>query len=555
MEILRRYANWLHLGWPGGSVEKLPHVREDGTTNVPGVYIVGDLTGIPLLKFSSDSGARAIEHICSDSKFKRTTDDNLMDVVIIGGGVSGAAAAMEAKKNGLRFVVYEANQSFATIKNFPQGKPIYTYPTDMVPAGDLRFNHMIKEPLVEDLDEQLDQAGVEFVNAQVDVIKRKGSRLQVHYRGDGQNETQVTQASRVIIAIGRSGNYRSLDVPGENLDVVYNRLHDPKEFAGKNVVVVGGGDSALEAAIALTIAGAHTTLSYRQASFTRPKPDNVEKLNSLVRDAMADVSVSEPTSARVTTGLTTQMLDERKPGSLRVEMKSSIQEVKTDTVLLNTKDGEVETISHDAVFCMLGREAPLDFFRRSGIRINGEWRLSSIISLILVFALFTFIYHWKKTGVWLPIGEWWAERQYFPYALTSWWQQHFTNQKTVLGTLYVCIGSPGFWYSLVYTLTILVFGLRRIKRRKTPYIKVQTTCLFLFQAIPLFLLPYIILPYLGFNGAFDSGLGKSFADEFFPAVSYDLSGREYWRAFGFILAWPLFFGMYLPASLCGDGSS
>ena len=111
----------------------------------------------------------------------------------------------------------------------------------------------------------------------------------------------------------------------------------------------------------------------------------------------------------------------------------------------------------------------------------------------------------------------------------------------MLGTLYVCIGSPGFWYSLIYTLTILIFGLRRIKRRKTPYIKVQTTCLFLFQAIPLFLLPYVILPYLGFNGAFDSGLGKSFADEFFPAVNYDLSGREYWRAFGFILAWPLFF--------------
>jgi NosR/NirI family nitrous oxide reductase transcriptional regulator len=128
MNFLAKYTHWLHTRWPAGVVEKLPQVNSDGSSNIPGLYIVGDLTGIPLLKFSSDSGAKAVHAILADPDFRKQpstgSDSNMIDVVIIGAGVSGMAAALEAKKNGLRFEILEATEPFSTIVNFPKGKPI-----------------------------------------------------------------------------------------------------------------------------------------------------------------------------------------------------------------------------------------------------------------------------------------------------------------------------------------------------------------------------------------------------------------------------------------------
>src|SRR5690348_7560071 len=107
--MIARYVRWLHSGWPAGTVEKLPEVNEDGTTRVPGVRVVGDLTGVPLLKFSADTGARAVQAIAREDDFnKRKGTPGVVDVAIVGGGVSGVAAAMEAKKSGLSYVVFEA---------------------------------------------------------------------------------------------------------------------------------------------------------------------------------------------------------------------------------------------------------------------------------------------------------------------------------------------------------------------------------------------------------------------------------------------------------------
>jgi len=154
LRAIERYTNWLHTRWPAGAVEKLPEVREDGSTNVPGIYVVGDLTGIPLLKFSSDTGARCVKTIAEDPAFARERTkarEGVLDLVIVGAGVSGIAAAMEAKKRGLAFELLEASEPFSTVVNFPKAKPIYTYPTDMKPYGDLQFTAQVKEPLVEEM--------------------------------------------------------------------------------------------------------------------------------------------------------------------------------------------------------------------------------------------------------------------------------------------------------------------------------------------------------------------------------------------------------------------
>src|SRR6185503_13432373 len=204
--MLARYVRWLHTGWPAGTVEKLPEVNDDGTTRVPGVRVVGDLTGVPLLKLSADSGARAVQAIAREEDFARRKGggDGVVDIAIIGGGVSGIAAAMEAKKEGLSFVVFEASQEFSTIANFPKAKPIYTYPTEMTPAGQMKLSADVKESLLDELEAQRRAFGIECKKAHVDRVEKKGDVLVVHVQNG-----EAVRALRVIIAIGRSGNYRA----------------------------------------------------------------------------------------------------------------------------------------------------------------------------------------------------------------------------------------------------------------------------------------------------------------------------------------------------------
>src|SRR5688572_12052627 len=149
MNPISRYARWLHLKWPAGTVEKLPRVEEDGSTNVPGLYVVGDLTGVPLLKFSSDTGVRVVRLIASDLKREPSGrvpaqreipgsstrssahSSEVLDLLIIGAGISGMSAALEAKKLGLNFQILESSEAFFTVVNFPARKPIFTYPSGM----------------------------------------------------------------------------------------------------------------------------------------------------------------------------------------------------------------------------------------------------------------------------------------------------------------------------------------------------------------------------------------------------------------------------------------
>ena len=530
---LTRYTKWLHTRWPAGTVEKLPLANEDGSTNVRGLYIVGDITGIPLLKFSSHTGARAVQTIVADSGFQgRKRENGVLDLVIIGGGVSGMAAAVEARKQGVDFKLLEASEPFSTVVNFPTGKPIFTYPTEMVPAGDLQFSEQssVKEGLVEELRRQTLESGIEPVMARAECVKRQGLHLEVEVP-DGENLV----AHRVVVGIGRSGNFRKLGVPGEDLDKVYNRLHDPKDFFEQDALVVGGGDSALETAIALASCGSRVVLSYRKPEFSRPKPENVERLEALSADPLADVTVEEPVSERVTTSAGSFMGEHKRAGSIRLMMASQPKEIRDGEVVITNSEGEDETVPNGVVFSMIGREAPLEFFRRSRVHIRGEWRGSTWVSFVLIMLAAVFVYHWK-TSAGIPIYEWFKATKLFPFNLSV-----SGDRSRLWGTIWTSMGQPSFYYSLAYCLCVVVFGIRRIGRRRTPYVKVQTVTLMLIQCIPLFILPYILLPWAGHNGWFSEGaVLRGVADALFPETEWDPHGREYWRSLGLILAWPLF---------------
>ena len=118
LNAISRYTQWLHTRWPAGTLEKLPAVNPDGSTNIRGVYVVGDLTGVPLLKFAADSGAACIDQIEQD--LPRKDELGLYDVVIVGAGIAGCSAAIEAKKRGLKYCLLEASQAFSTIRELSQ---------------------------------------------------------------------------------------------------------------------------------------------------------------------------------------------------------------------------------------------------------------------------------------------------------------------------------------------------------------------------------------------------------------------------------------------------
>lgn len=536
---------WLHGQWPAGHVERLPELKDDGETNIPGIYVVGDLKGIPLLKFSVDSGAKAVKTILADRDFsalRRTGDGTTLDLAIIGGGVSGFAAALEAKKNNLSYILLEASEPFSTIVNFPKEKPIFTYPKEMSPAGDLSITAQIKEPLLEELRGQT-KDGLNVRTSFAERITRKGKTFEITLR-----EAPPISARRVIVAIGRSGNFRKLGVPGEDLDKVYNRIHDPKDYSGKRCLVVGGGDSAMESAIALTKAGADVVLSYRKPEFARAKPENIETVKRLAKNPMAEAQVANPVSERITTASGDFMPKPGNNGQLRLMMSSNVKRITNASVTITDSGRSDQNLPNDAVFTMIGREAPLDFFRRSGIRISGEWNAGQIATLILSLAFFTFLYHWKKTGIGgfehfpllrevAVIGDLFARNHWFPYNITANWAAASTP---LMKTMRITLGEPGFYYSLAYCAIIVLFGRKRMARQDTPYVTLQTWTLAAIQIIPLFLLPYIVLPWMGHAGLFDGGWMSKIADALFPEAGYG-HGREYWRAFGFILAWPLFF--------------
>jgi thioredoxin reductase/ferredoxin len=541
--IIQRYTKWLHAQWPAGTVEKLPVSGPDGVTAQPGVRIVGDLTGIPLLKFSSHTGAQAVRAILREPSFQNGSDSKVLDLAIIGAGVAGISAAIEAKRAGLNFDIFEATEVFSTVVNFPKAKPIYTYPTEMKLDGGLQFSADVKEALVAEMEEQRRAAGIEVAPARIERIERRGGELLLH-----KSDKTTVAARRAIVAIGRSGNFRKLDVPGEELDKVYNRLFDPKEFAGQNTLVVGGGDSALETAIALATCGSHVTLSYRRKELSRAKPANIEKVEMLMRDGSADVQIEKPTSERVNTAVTSGMRGQKSPGSLKLAFGTEVTRIEPERVYLN---GIEEALPNDVVFTMLGREAPLEFFRRSGIPIAGEGTLHGWIALGVFLAFCIFVYAWKSGGfaeTWL--NPWPESMPAILGSLGGGFQAQVADRSTLLGTLAISLKSRSFYYTFLYSSCIVAFGIARIRRRKTPYVTLQTTVLMLVQVVPLFILPEIVLPYLGYNGWFDQGLGKTIADHLFESyISVQQYAahqwpdwghpRAYWRAYGFILAWPL----------------
>ena len=511
--MFSKYENWIHGQWPAGNVEQGPIILENGRTHLSGVYVVGDLTGVPLLKFALDGGTKVVQSIVQEKSFSKQRQgvQGVYDLAIIGAGVSGSAAALEAKRQGLNYIILEANEPLSTIQNFPIGKPIFTYPTELTPAGTIQLKGESREALLAELEQIWKKEELVSTPFLATHVKSSKDGIRVYGQTKENEPEEYVEALRVVVAIGRSGKFRRLGVPGEELDHVSNRLHDPGEWKDQHVIVIGGGDSAVESAIALTKAGAKVVLSYRAEQLTRPKPENLKELKASL---------------------------ETQDASIETLPETSVAQISTEEITFENARGERLTRRCDAVFTMIGRESPLAFFRRSKIPIEGEFTASRYVGLAALLALCMLVYHWKSYS-WFPFSS--LNPSLWIDSFLAWQGAQSVNKTSVLYTLLQSARGPSFYFTLVYSLAIAGFGWARIRRRRTPYVTRQTICLILFQWIPLFLLPELLLPWMGRNGFFHDGATlRPFADLFFESVDGGLGEeRAYWRAYGFILAWPL----------------
>jgi thioredoxin reductase/NAD-dependent dihydropyrimidine dehydrogenase PreA subunit len=313
----------------------IPQVGADFQTNIPGIYIAGELGGMGLIRNAIEQGRQAIEAIARNGR-KRPADQ--LDVLIIGAGPAGISAAMAAKQANLSYQVLEQDTVGGTIAHYPRGKVVMTAPAKLPIVGEFQFAETRKEDLMEFWTGVVEQVGLDIcTGARVEGIDVLEGGFEVR-------AGKAYRASNVLLAIGRRGTPRKLGVPGEDHSKVVYRLQDPLQYRGQKVLVVGGGDSALEAAVSLSEEpGTEVILSYRGAAFNRVKAKNRERVAAAL-DA----------------------------GRLQVELGSQVRQISADAVLLDRPDGEVR-IANDAVIVCAGGILPSAFLESVGIAVETRY--------------------------------------------------------------------------------------------------------------------------------------------------------------------------------------
>lgn len=313
----------------------IPKVSPRFESNVPGLFIAGELGGMGLIRKAAEQGRQAMDHIK-----KRSDGSGELDVVIVGCGPAGLSAGLSAMQHRLRFKLIEQEDSLGgSVYHYPRNKIAMTAPVTLALVGKMSFSEVQKEQLL-----AFWQGVVEKTSLPISFRERMES---IETQGAGfliKTNRGSYVARSVLLAIGRRGTPRKLGVPGEESPKVVYRLVDPAQYDGQAVLVVGGGDSALEAAIALAERpGTEVTLSYRSAAFSRVKQKNRERLDA-----------------------------QQRLGRLRVLLESQVQSIAQDKVQLS-QGGEHLTLRNDAVIVCAGGELPIPLLQKMGVHFETKY--------------------------------------------------------------------------------------------------------------------------------------------------------------------------------------
>lgn len=314
----------------------IPKVTPHFETNISNLYIVGELGGMGLIRNAVIQGRQAVEHIAPRVC---QTADGILDVVVVGAGPAGLSASLEAKRLGLKFATVEQNDIGGAIRHYPRRKLVMTHPMDIPLYGKVHAREMLKEELIDLWMKVLKQTELEVQTQQkVEQINRQGDVFDV------QTSKGSYVARNVVLAIGRRGTPRKLGVKGEDLSKVAYSLLEPEQFQEMEVLVVGGGDSALEAACALAEEpGNSVTISYRRDKFQRPKEEVRNRLIALQAE-----------------------------GKIETLFSSTVEVIEPDQVVIQV-GGARKKIANDQVFVFAGGEVPTGFLKKIGVSVETKF--------------------------------------------------------------------------------------------------------------------------------------------------------------------------------------
>jgi len=310
----------------------IPQVKPNFETNVPGIFIAGELGGMGLIRKAVEQGRQAIGSIRA---LARGGQD--YDAVIVGAGPAGIAAGLGAIEHKLKYLLLEQEDSLGgTVYHYPRNKVAMTAPVRLPLFGKMKFGEVSKEALLAFWQGVVQNSGLRIrFNEPMQAIERVGGGFVV------KTPRGRYAARAVLLAVGRRGTPRKLGVPGEELPKVVYRLVDAEQYRGQRVLVVGGGDSALEAALSLSEQpGTRAALSYRGAAFDRVKPKNRERLEAAAA-----------------------------ANRVQVLLGSTVERIGARDVALKAGDKSV-SLPNDAVIVCAGGVLPIDLLKQVGIEFE-----------------------------------------------------------------------------------------------------------------------------------------------------------------------------------------
>jgi thioredoxin reductase (NADPH) len=330
------HAITLFIGTEQRGVD-LPHVNPDFQTNVGGIYIAGELGGMGLIKNAVEQGIQAVNNITVSHKKPHGAE---YDLIVIGAGPAGIAASLQAKKHHLKCLTLEQDTLGGTVFSFPRSKIVMTTTMNLPLYGRVKLYETSKVELLGLWKDAITRNGLEIKeNTRVESVTCEEDHFRIE-----TNRSEYYTADHVILAIGRRGSPRKLGIPGENLDKVYYRLLEPELVNDKDVVVVGGGDAAIESALMLADQN-RVILSYRGEAFSRIKPKNSERIT-----------------------------DAASRGRIDLRFNSSLVSIEPGEVVISTgKEGATETLKNDLVYVFIGGELPTQFLTKIGITTTTKY--------------------------------------------------------------------------------------------------------------------------------------------------------------------------------------
>ncbi len=312
---------------PGISAD-MPHLSAEYETNVPGMFIIGELGGLALIKNAVNQGRDCIDTIANRLESVTPASDGLYDVCIVGAGPGGISASLRAIEKKLRYITLEQDELGGTVAKYPRQKLVMTSPVEFPMHGKFKTLEISKESLLEFWNSVFDKSGLEVRTFEkVDSITKDADAAFTVATSKGSYHSRF-----VILALGRRGTPRKLGVTGEERPKVMYSLIEADAYTNCSILVVGGGDSAVEAAMGLAHQkGNKVTLSYRKETFARIKERNAQRIQECI-DAKL----------------------------LTVLFNSTPVEIRESTILLDIEGKPVE-LPNDYVWVFAGGIPPNDF--------------------------------------------------------------------------------------------------------------------------------------------------------------------------------------------------